>query len=241
MWKWLAVLSLLILTVVGLFAGPTWLAHRLAGGTDPARTVAPPVAEVAGVPLYFITSVEQFGPRLKDAPGTAAIGFAMTFAGPAIGFGVVLLAQLYSQPKPREVGREKWMTLAQAKRAGLTAGRGVVVGQLGRGRWRKLLTFDGPEHQIVTGASRSGKGVGHVVPTLLSWHRSALVYDVKAELWEATSRLEEPFLTLHPVQPDRPKERQIQPTSGSAAGRLRGPRRAEHRRDARRRRQRPAT
>jgi type IV secretion system protein VirD4 len=79
------------------------------------------------------------------------------------------------------------MTPKQAKRAGLTAGRGIVVGQFGRGLWRKLLTFDGPEHQIVTGASRSGKGVGHVIPTLLTWHRSALVYDVKAELWDATS------------------------------------------------------
>jgi type IV secretion system protein VirD4 len=211
MWKWLAVFTLLILTLVGLFAGPTWLAHQLANGTDPARTVAPPIAEVAGLPLYFITSVEQFGPRLRDAPGTAAIGFAITFAGSAIGFGVVMLAQLYSQPKPREVGREKWMTVAQAKRARLTAGRGVVVGQFGRGRWRKLLTFDGPEHQIVTGASRSGKGVGHVVPTLLSWHRSALVYDVKAELWEATSGWRSRFSHCVPFNPTDPTSARYNP------------------------------
>ena len=181
------ILAILAISFAGLIGGPTWLAHGLAGATNPAMTVAPPAFTLFDFPFYFITSVEQFGPRLGRSPGLAAAGFALTFAGPAVGLGVVLLAKMYSQPKPREVGREKWMTPSQAKKAGLTAGRGVVLGQFGRGRWRKLLTFDGPEHQIVTGASRSGKGVGHVVPTLLSWHRSALVYDVKGELWQATS------------------------------------------------------
>ena len=178
---------LLTLSIGGLFGGPTWLAHALANGSDPRRTVARPTADVFDVPLYFVTDVEQFGPQLASSPGLAAAGLALTFGGPLLGFCCVMVARLYSEPKPREVGREKWMTPAQAKRAGLMAGRGVVLGQFGRGRWRKLLTFDGPEHQIVTGASRSGKGVGHVLPTLLSWHRSALVYDVKAEVWEATS------------------------------------------------------
>ena len=174
-------------TAAGLVGGPTWLAHALAEGGDPRQRVAPPAFEVLGLPVYTVADVERFGGRMRGSPGLAAVGFGLTFGGPLAGFGVMMLAQLYGQPKPREVGREKWMTLRQARRAGLTAGRGVVVGQLGRGRWRKLLTFDGPEHQIVTGASRSGKGVGHVVPTLLTWHRSALVYDVKGELWEATS------------------------------------------------------
>jgi type IV secretion system protein VirD4 len=181
------ILAILALSFASLIGGPTWLAHALAGDTNPAVTVAPPEFSFFSFPFYFVTSVEQFGPRLGRSAGLAAAGFALTFAGPAVGLGVVLLTKMYSQPKPREVGREKWMTPNQAEKAGLTAGRGVVLGQFGRGRWRRLLTFDGPEHQIVTGASRSGKGVGHVVPTLLSWHRSALVYDVKGELWQATS------------------------------------------------------
>ena len=175
------------LTLASLTAGPTWLAHELAGGSDPARVIAEPDLTVRGRPLYFVTSVERFGPRLRDEPGLAAAGMALTFAGPAAGFGLVMLYKLTRPARPREVGRERWMTPAQARRAGLTAGRGVVIGQFGRGRRRRLLAYDGVEHQIVTGASRSGKGVGHVVPTLLTWHRSALVYDVKGELWQATS------------------------------------------------------
>ena len=80
-------------------------------------------------------------------------------------------------------GIEGWGTRRDMKRAGLLKCRGTVVG-IHRG---KLLTYDGPEHQIVSGASRSGKGVGHVVPTLLCWPDSAIAYDVKGELWQATA------------------------------------------------------
>ena len=51
----------------------------------------------------------------------------------------------------------------------------------------RYLTYDGPEHQLVSGASRSGKGVGHVIPTLLNWNGSVLAYDVKNELWDITA------------------------------------------------------
>jgi type IV secretion system protein VirD4 len=80
-------------------------------------------------------------------------------------------------------GTGAWGDRRDLKRAGLLGGRGTVIG-VHDGR---LLTYDGPEHQIVSGASRSGKGVGHVIPTLLCWPDSALVYDVKGELWEATA------------------------------------------------------
>ncbi|HMO83613.1 MAG TPA: type IV secretory system conjugative DNA transfer family protein [Lacipirellulaceae bacterium] len=80
-------------------------------------------------------------------------------------------------------GAGAWGDRRDLKRAGLLGGRGTVVG-VHDGR---LLTYDGPEHQLVSGASRSGKGVGHVIPTLLCWPDSALVYDVKGELWEATA------------------------------------------------------
>jgi len=45
----------------------------------------------------------------------------------------------------------------------------------------------GIEHAIIVGASRSGKGVGHVVPTLIAWPHSAFVYDRKGELWHITA------------------------------------------------------
>ncbi len=78
---------------------------------------------------------------------------------------------------------------------------GTVVGVLSG----RILTYDGPEHQLVSGASRSGKGVGHVIPTLLCWPDSALVYDVKGELWETTAGYRsqsQHCLLFNPTRPD---------------------------------------
>ena len=49
------------------------------------------------------------------------------------------------------------------------------------------LTHDGPEHILAFAPTRSGKGVGLVLPTLLSWPHSALVHDIKGEAWALTS------------------------------------------------------
>jgi len=49
------------------------------------------------------------------------------------------------------------------------------------------LRHDGPEHCIVIAPTRSGKGVGNILPTLLSWPASAMVYDEKGELWALTA------------------------------------------------------
>ena len=78
-------------------------------------------------------------------------------------------------------------------------GREVVAGNLTRsgsiylGGWRDwrgrlhALTSNGGEHVLVVGSSRSGKGTGVIVPTLLHWEHSAIVYDEKAELSRLTS------------------------------------------------------
>ena len=43
------------------------------------------------------------------------------------------------------------------------------------------------EHILVIAPSRSGKGVGFVIPNLLAWNDSAIIYDPKGELWRGTS------------------------------------------------------
>lgn len=49
------------------------------------------------------------------------------------------------------------------------------------------LRHNGPEHILTYAPTRSGKGVGLVVPTLLSWPHSALITDLKGELWSMTA------------------------------------------------------
>ncbi|MGE0046193.1 MAG: type IV secretory system conjugative DNA transfer family protein, partial [Hyphomonadaceae bacterium] len=84
----------------------------------------------------------------------------------------------------RPFGAKAWGGADDAKAAGLFAETGAVLGKIGR----DILCFDGPEHQLLIGASRSGKGRGQVVPTLLAWPHSALVLDVKGELADGDAR-----------------------------------------------------
>ena len=65
---------------------------------------------------------------------------------------------------------------------------GVYVGGWldGKGRLH-YLRHNGPEHVLTYAPTRSGKGVGLVIPTLLSWPHSALIADLKGELWELTA------------------------------------------------------
>jgi len=49
------------------------------------------------------------------------------------------------------------------------------------------LRHSGPEHVLCYAPTRSGKGVGLVVPTMLSWPASAVITDLKGELWVLTA------------------------------------------------------
>ena len=68
----------------------------------------------------------------------------------------------------------------------------------------RYLTYSGIEHAIIVGASRSGKGVGHVVPTLIAWPHSAFVYDRKGELWHITADHRKRFSHVFYFSPTAP-------------------------------------
>ncbi|PZQ49997.1 MAG: conjugal transfer protein TraG, partial [Phenylobacterium zucineum] len=88
---------------------------------------------------------------------------------------------------PPKFGRGAWATMIDVERAKLIqSGKqlsGRVLGRFGD----RYLAYRGIEHAIIVGASRSGKGAGHVVPTLVSWPESAFIYDRKGELWHITA------------------------------------------------------
>lgn len=69
-----------------------------------------------------------------------------------------------------------------------TAGAGVYVGGWVDNKGRQhYLRHNGPEHVLCYAPTRSGKGVGLIIPTLLSWEHSAVITDLKGELWALTS------------------------------------------------------
>lgn len=80
-------------------------------------------------------------------------------------------------------GSARWATPREIRSVGLLGPDGVMLGRLGR----DYLRHDGPEHVLCFAPTRSGKGVGLVVPTLLTWPGSSIVHDIKGENWELTS------------------------------------------------------
>src|SRR5260370_28061723 len=67
---------------------------------------------------------------------------------------------------------------------------GTVASQLPAlpaGAWGDYLQHTGREHVLCYAPTRSGKGVGLIVPTLLSWRQSVFVTDLKGELYELSA------------------------------------------------------
>jgi type IV secretion system protein VirD4 len=88
-----------------------------------------------------------------------------------------------AKQKPPLHGAARFAKEGEIRRAGFRASDGIVLGKKGG----KFLTFGGSEHCIVEAPTRSGKGVGIVIPNLLSWQESVVVLDVKRENWDATA------------------------------------------------------
>jgi type IV secretion system protein VirD4 len=69
----------------------------------------------------------------------------------------------------------------------LAAENGVYVGAWRNGRKTYYLRDSGPSHVLAFAPTRTGKGVGLVIPTLLSWPHSVVVHDIKGENWKVTA------------------------------------------------------
>jgi type IV secretion system protein VirD4 len=87
-------------------------------------------------------------------------------------------------------GSARWATKADIEETNLLQERdGVYVGGWHERSIKHLhyLRHNGPEHILAFAPTRSGKGVGIVIPTLLAWAESTVVYDIKGENWAKTA------------------------------------------------------
>jgi type IV secretion system protein VirD4 len=84
-------------------------------------------------------------------------------------------------------GSARWAKRSDIKQAGLINQEGVYVGEWTNGSKIYTLRHNGPEHVLCYAPPRSGKGVGLVVPTMLTWPHSAVVTDLKREIYELTA------------------------------------------------------
>jgi type IV secretion system protein VirD4 len=77
--------------------------------------------------------------------------------------------------------------------AGLLIGRDAKTG--------KLLRYDGPAHLLTMAPTRSGKGVGTIVPNLLTADRSVICIDPKGENARIAGRARRTFGPMHVLDP----------------------------------------
>ncbi|HKQ10261.1 MAG TPA: conjugal transfer protein TraG [Rhizomicrobium sp.] len=167
----------------GLWFATEWAAWHLG---FQAR-LGTPWFELFGFPIYPVWALfiwwyayDAYAPHIFNEAGgiAAASGFAAC--------AVAIIGSLWRARQDKHVttyGSSRWATLKDVDGAGLFRPAGVFLGQ----HTGRYLRHDGPEHVMAFAPTRSGKGVGLVVPTLLSWTQSVVIHDIKGENWQLTA------------------------------------------------------
>ena len=109
------------------------------------------------------------------------------------GGGVMLaLLALALRPEPESPhGDARWATQREIRKAGLVEDLGVIIGKFGGPRaMQPFLRTKREDYSniLLVAPPGAGKGVGVVIPTLLTYPGSTIVLDVKGENFEATAR-----------------------------------------------------
>jgi type IV secretion system protein VirD4 len=193
-----------VLAVLSLGAGLQAATQFFAHAFHYQAALGPHIRQVYP-PWGIIDWAGKWGNQYPDALMHAgSIGISIAGIG-LIGL-VVARMVLVNSSKVSEYlhGSARWANINDIRAAGLMAkqrtflqrltGRqaavnaGVYVGAwIDRKGRQHYLRHDGPEHVLTYAPTRSGKGVGLVVPTLLSWGSSAVITDLKGELWALTA------------------------------------------------------
>ena len=186
---WGQILVVFALTLAGVWAGTQWTAYALGYQAQ----LGAPWFSVSGAPVYppyaifwWWFSYEAYAPRIFETGGMIAASGGLVSVVVAIGMSVWRAREIRNSAT---YGSARWATRSEIARAGLLAGKGVIIGQ----HANLYLRHDGPEHVLCFAPTRSGKGVGLVVPTLLTWPHSAIVHDIKGENWELTAGFRSSF------------------------------------------------
>jgi type IV secretion system protein VirD4 len=146
-----------------------------------------PWFELVGIPVYYPPAFFWWW-YFYDAyaPSIFMEGAYIAASGGFISIAVAIAMSVWRAREAKNVetyGSARWANRREVDAAGLLGPDGVVLGKLRRA----YLRHDGPEHVLCFAPTRSGKGVGLVVPSLLTWPGSAIVHDIKGENWQLTA------------------------------------------------------
>jgi type IV secretion system protein VirD4 len=181
---WGQICAALGIVLVTMWTATQWVAWKL--GFQPQ--LGPPWFELVGrMPIYYPPAFFWWW-LVYDAyaPKIFMQGACIAASGGVLSMVAAFAMSIWRAREARTAatyGSARWATASEIRAAQLTGPDGVVLGRLGR----HYLRHDGPEHVLCFAPTRSGKGVGLVIPTLLTWPGSCVVHDIKGENWNLTS------------------------------------------------------
>jgi type IV secretion system protein VirD4 len=171
---WGQILAVSLIVLVTTWGATEWVAWRL----EFQAQLGTPWFDLFGFPFYLPPSFFWWWYGYDAyAPPIFVEGAVIAASG---GFASVCAAIAMSVWRAREAktvityGSARWAVKEEVDAATLLGSDGVVLGRFGH----DYLRHDGPEHVLCFAPTRSGKGVGLVVPSLLTWPGSAVVHDI---------------------------------------------------------------
>ena len=180
---WGQIITVLSIVLVCVWGATEWVAWRLAFQPE----LGAPWFRLFGFPIYLPPSFfwwwygyDAYAPQIFVEGAYIAASGGLIAVAVAIGMSVWRAREA---KKVETYGSARWAETEEVKSAGLLGPDGVVLGRYDS----HYLRHDGPEHVLCFAPTRSGKGVGLVVPSLLTWPGSAIVHDIKGENWQLTA------------------------------------------------------
>jgi type IV secretion system protein VirD4 len=181
LWGPIIVVSLIVLFTT--WGATQWTAWEL--GFQPQ--LGAPWFRLLGMPVYYPPAFFWWW-YFYDAyaPSIFVHGAYIAASGGFLSAATAIAMSVWRAREAKNVetyGSARWARPDEVKDAGLLGPDGVVLSKLERA----YLRHDGPEHVLCFAPTRSGKGVGLVIPSLLTWPGSAIVHDIKGENWQLTA------------------------------------------------------
>jgi len=180
---WGQIAVVLTIVFVMMWLATQWTAWRLGFQAQ----LGSPWFELAGWPIYYPPaffwwwfSFDAYAPAIFTEGGIIAVSGGLFAIVAAITMSIIRSREARNVAT---YGSARWAEDKEIRAAGLLGPDGVVLGRYDC----DYLRHDGPEHVLCFAPTRSGKGVGLVVPTLLTWPGSCIVHDIKGENWGLTA------------------------------------------------------
>ncbi|SDF61282.1 type IV secretory system conjugative DNA transfer family protein [Sporolituus thermophilus] len=179
MQKKILVPSLLILAanILGLSAAASYVATAL------GRPPTPPLFTAFDFAIFSPADfLIWFWRWYSAAPAVFDTGLLIYLVGLFAGVGLAVVYRT-SLRRSTAFGSARWASRKDYADLIQENVSGVVLGRKGG----HILAHAGPEHIALIAPTRSGKGVGVIIPTLTVWRGSAIVNDLKGENYDVTA------------------------------------------------------